>query len=63
MIETILIIYFSIAGISLLGTFFWLVGGEDIEGMDNYWDWFVYSLFWIIQPIKSMVKLIKNIIK
>lgn len=63
MIETILIIYFSIAGISLFCTFLWLINGEDIEGVDNYWDWFVYNLFWIIQPIKSMVKLIKNIIK
>lgn len=62
MIDTILTIYFLIAGISLFGTFFWLLM-EDIDGIDNYWDWFVYSLFWIIQPIKSMVKLIKNIIK
>jgi hypothetical protein len=61
MIETILIIYFSIAGISLFGTFFWLIGGEDIEGMDNYWDWIVYNLFWIIQPIKSIIKLFKNL--
>ena len=62
MIETYLIIYFSISGISLFGTFFWLLD-ENIKGIDNYWDWIIYSLFWIIHPIKSIVKIIKNVIK
>lgn len=62
MIETYLIIYFSIVGISLLASALWL---EDysIKGIDNFWDWIIYSLFWIVQPIKSIIKYIKNIIK
>lgn len=62
MIETYLIIYFSIVGVSLFASGLWL---EDyrIKGIDNFWDWIIYSLFWIVQPIKSIIKFAKNIIK
>ena len=62
MIETYLIIYFSIVGISLLASALWLAD-YSIKGIDNFWDWVIYSLFWIAQPIKSIIKYIKNIIK
>jgi hypothetical protein len=59
MIETILIIYFSIAGICLFSTAFFIVHFE-IEEIDGFWDWIVYNIFWIVQPIKSIIKLFKN---
>lgn len=61
MIETILIIYFSIAGISLFATALWMAEDNSIKGIDCFWDWIIYNLFWIILPIKAIVKLIKNI--
>jgi len=62
MMETYLIIYFSIAGISFFASALW---PEDysVKGIDNYWDWIIYSLFWIVQPIKATIKFVKNIIK
>jgi len=62
MIETYLIIYFSIVGISLFASGLWLVESS-IKGIDDFWDWIIYSLFWIVQPIKSIIKFIKNSIK
>jgi len=60
MIETCLIIYFSIAGVSLFATALWMADNS-IKGIDSFWDWIIYNLFWIILPIKSIIKLIKNI--
>jgi len=62
MIETYLIIYFSIVGISLFASALWLAESS-IKGIDDFWDWIIYSLFWIVQPIKSIIKFVKNIIK
>jgi len=62
MTEIILIIYFSICGISLAYTFL-NIEDFDEEIISNFWDWIIYSLFWIVQPIKSIIKFVKNIIK
>jgi len=61
MIETYLIIYFSIAGISLFASALWM-SERSIKEIDNFWDWVIYSLFWVVQPIKSIIKYIKNVI-
>ena len=60
MIEIAIYIYLGMSAFTLLGTFFWLLT-EYIDGIDNYWDWLIYGIFWIIQPIKSIIKLFKNI--
>lgn len=60
MIETFLIIYFWIAGINLLATALWM-SNNSIKGINGFWDWVVYNLFWIIQPIKSVIKLFKRL--
>lgn len=30
----------------------------DFEEIDNVWDWMIYSIFWIKQPIKALIKLL-----
>jgi hypothetical protein len=61
MIQTILYIYLSVAGIHLFATGLCLLE-EGIEGIDNFWDWVIYNVFWIIHPIRALIKFIKNII-
>lgn len=61
MIETAIYIYLGVSAITLFATACWLGSDEDIDGVDNYWDWIIYSLFWIIQPIKAIVKLFRNL--
>lgn len=61
--ETILTAYFIIAGISAFSTAVWLLTAEGIEGIDNFWDWVIYNLFWIFQPTKALCKFIRNLFK
>lgn len=35
----------------------------DIDGIDNFWDWVIYNLLWIVQPIKALIKFITRIWK
>lgn len=53
-------IYFSIAGISAFVTTLWLFD-NGIEEIDTFWDWVVYNVFWIVQPIKAVIKFTKNL--
>ena len=55
-LEIILTVYFSISGINLFATACWLMDDGDIEGVDGFWDWVIYSLLWIVQPIKAIIK-------
>ena len=57
--ETLLWIYLAISVVSAMATGLWSIE-QDIEGVDGFWDWVIYNIFWIIQPIKAIVKLIKN---
>ena len=59
--DLILLIYFVIALIhgAIKGLCF-LMGDEDY-GWGNFWDWFIYNLFWIILPIKSIIKYFTNL--
>jgi hypothetical protein len=60
MIEIAIYIYLGIAGISLIATVIWMMD-YGIEGIDGFWDWIIYNLFWIILPVKSIIKLFKNL--
>lgn len=48
------------AGAQSFFTAMWLEGHK-IKGIDGFWDWVVYNLFWIVLPIKSTIKFFKNI--
>lgn len=60
-IELILLFYPIIAVISAICTalFMW---DYEIKGIDNFWDWIRYNIFWIIKPIKAIIKFFRNII-
>jgi len=62
-LEILLIIHCIIAGISLLATACFLLSGEKIDNIDNFWDWIVWNFFWELHLIKSIIKLFYNIIK
>lgn len=53
-IEVILIVYFSIAGISAACTGLYTLTGGDLEDYESFWDWFIYNLLWIKQPLKYL---------
>lgn len=60
-IELLLLFYSIIAGISALVTAVYTWDYE-IKGIDNFWDWTIYNIFWIVQPIKAIIKFFRNII-
>lgn len=62
-LEILLIIHCIIAGISLFATGLFLLSGEGIDNVDNFWDWFVWNFFWELQLIKSIIKLLFNIVE
>lgn len=46
--------------------FIWLEIKTELEKyedkkFDSFWDWVMYNLLWIIQPLKSFIKIIKTI--
>lgn len=59
----LLIIHCIIAGLSLVVTALFLLSGEKIDNIDNFWDWIVWNFFWELHLIKSIIKLFYNIIK
>jgi len=59
--ETILYIYFAIAAFSAFVTVLMIMQNMCIEEIDSFWDWVMYNLLWIIQPLKSFIKIIKTI--
>lgn len=59
--EIIIYIYLIISGIHAFVTFLYLLDKE-IKGVDNFWDWVIYNIFWIVQPIKAIIKFFKNIL-
>lgn len=61
MIDTIIYIYFAIAALSAFVTVLMIMQDMCIEEIDFFWDWVMYNLLWIIQPLKSFVKIIKTI--
>lgn len=62
-LEILLIIHCIITGTSLFATAYFLLSGEDIDNIDNFWDWIVWNFFWELHLIKSIIKLFYNIIK
>lgn len=61
-LETILIVYCSIAGICAFVLAVSALTGEGMpDGIDNLWDFVVYNVLWIVQPIKAIFKFFKNI--
>lgn len=61
MLNTILYIYFAIAALSAFITGLMIMQNMCIEEIDSLWDWIMYNLLWIIQPLKSFIKIIKTI--
>ena len=53
-------IYFIIAFFSAVITAVYSFE-DSIDGVDSFWDWVVYNVFWIVQPIKSVIKFTKNL--
>lgn len=56
-IQIIGLLYVLVAATSLLSTLLLMVDCP-IEGIDNVWDWFWYSILWIKPCIKSLYKII-----
>ncbi len=54
-------IHFAISGLVAFVTALGLVQGEEINGVDNFWDWLNYAIFWELQLLKSTFKLFKNL--
>lgn len=59
----ILILYTIIAVINLFYLSVALIEGNEPEEVDDFWDAVIYSVFWIVQPMKALVKFIKNLFK
>jgi hypothetical protein len=57
-INLILTIYFTIAVITAIISAFAVLYGNLEDEIDDLWDWLVYSLFWIKQPLKALIKLL-----
>lgn len=53
-------IYFGIAAISAFATGLYLIENS-IDEIATFWDWVVYNVFWIVQPIKAVIKFTKNL--
>ena len=61
--ELLINIYLVVAILTLLISGFGLLLGVEFEvEINNVWDLLVYSIFWFIHPLKSLVKLIVNIL-
>ncbi len=46
---------------------YWKITGkyystEEIDGIDNFWDWIIYNVFWIVHPIKAIFKFFGKIL-
>lgn len=54
----ILAIYFAIASVHLICTLCYMVLGGTINKINGFWDWLVYSVFWIVQPINAIYRYI-----
>lgn len=59
--ETFITICLIIAGVVglVIGCMF-LSGDYDFDEIDNFWDWLIYSLLWIVQPVKALIKFVGN---
>lgn len=53
--EIILQTYLIISAILAFATALFMIENK-IEGIDSFWDWIIYNLFWIFQPIKAIIK-------
>jgi len=58
---TLIAIYLIIAVLTAFATILWL-DSEEVGNIDGFWDWVIYSLFWIVLPIKAIVRYLKNLI-
>lgn len=65
-LETIVITYLGIVGFGMFSTLVMLMSSdileEEFEGF-GFWDWFIYNLLWIVQPIKAIVRFVKRLFK
>jgi hypothetical protein len=60
--ELIINIYLIIVLLSLIISGFCLLGLVEFDfEINNVWDYLIYSLFWFVHPLKSIIKLIKYI--
>jgi|TARA_R110000782_G_scaffold54693_3_gene115756 hypothetical protein len=60
--DDILVIYFSISAMSMFTTACYLAN-DNIDGIDSFWDWVIFNLFWIFHPLKAIVKFFKHLFK
>ena len=58
----VLYIYIIITLAVLIGTAIALTEMA-IEGIDNFWDYLIYCILWIVLPIKALFKYIKRLFK
>ena len=61
MTEAVIWVYLGMVGLSLFVTLIGLFNDYEIEGVDSFWDWIIYNVFWIILPIKAIIKLFRNL--
>jgi K+-transporting ATPase A subunit len=61
MVETILTIYFFITLITLMVIGLAALQGIEPDEVENIWDWLIYGIFWIIFPIKAIIKMFKKL--